>query len=138
VLEDELGVRRYEKVGRKLQLTQGAGILLPRVKDLFVQCDSALAAIQEWKGMRRGTIRIGTGPLPAILKRFRRAHPGIAVLVETGNTPVLLGDLQKGSLSGEISTLLLKCRVGRLTNSWIEPSFVVERALLLTRSDPLN
>ncbi len=102
LLEGELGVRLYEKVGRKLQLTQAAEILIPYVRDMLVQYDSALSAIQEWKGMGRGTIRIGTGPssyiLPAILKKFRRANPAVEVLVETGNTPVLLNDLQKGSL----------------------------------------
>jgi DNA-binding transcriptional LysR family regulator len=52
--------------------------------------------------MGRGLVRIGTGPssyvLPAILKKFRRANPGIEVLVETGNTPVLLDGLRAGSL----------------------------------------
>lgn len=102
VLEGELGVRLYEKVGRQLQLTQAAELMIPYVRDMFVQHDSAIAAIEEWKGLGRGVVRIGTGPssyvLPAILKKFRRANPGVEVLVETGNTPVLLDDLQKGSL----------------------------------------
>jgi DNA-binding transcriptional LysR family regulator len=102
ILEGELGVRLYEKVGHHLQLTQAAEILVPYIKDLLVQYDSALAALAEWKGLGRGVVRIGTGPssyvLPAILRKFRRANPGVEVLVETGNTPLLLDDLQKGSL----------------------------------------
>ncbi len=102
ILESELGVRLYEKMGRKLQLTQAAEVLLPYLKEMQVQYNSALAALEEWKGLGRGVVRVGTGPssyiLPAILKKFRRANPGIEILVETGNTPVLLEDLQKGSL----------------------------------------
>jgi DNA-binding transcriptional LysR family regulator len=102
ILEAELGVRLYEKVGRHLQLTQASEVLLPYFKSLLVQYDSALAAIEEWKGLGRGIVRIGTGPssyvLPAILKKFQRANPGVEVLVETGNTPVLLDGLNKGSL----------------------------------------
>jgi DNA-binding transcriptional LysR family regulator len=102
ILEAELGVRLYEKVGRRLQLTQAAEVLLPYLKDLLAQYDSALSAIQEWKGMKRGLVRIGTGPssyvLPAILKKFRRTNPNVELLVETGNTPVLLEGLAKGSL----------------------------------------
>jgi DNA-binding transcriptional LysR family regulator len=77
-------------------------VLLPYLKDLLAQYDSALSALEEWKGMKRGLVRIGTGPsayiLPAILKKFRRANPGVEVLVETGNTPVLLESLSRGSL----------------------------------------
>ena len=102
ILEEELGVRMYEKIGRRLQLTQPAEILLPYLKDMLAQYNSALSALAEWKGVKRGIVRVGTGPstyiLPAILKRFRRANPGVELLVETGNTPVLLEGLGRGSL----------------------------------------
>lgn len=102
MLESELEVQLYEKVGRRLQLTQAAEILLPYLKDMLAQCDSALSAIAEWKGARRGLVRVGTGPtsyvLPAVLRQFRRTNPGVEVVVETGNTLVLLEDLSRGSL----------------------------------------
>lgn len=102
VLEDELGVRLYEKIGRRLQLTQAANVLLPYLREMLAQRDAGLSALAEWKGLKRGAVRIGTGPasyiLPVIVKKFRRTSPGVEVLVETGNTPVLLQDLQKGSL----------------------------------------
>jgi DNA-binding transcriptional LysR family regulator len=102
ILESELGVALYEKVGRGLQLTQAAEIVLPYARELLAQYDSARAALEEWKGMKRGVVRIGTGPsayvLPAILKKFRRQYPAIEVLVETGNTPVLLDGIDRGSL----------------------------------------
>jgi DNA-binding transcriptional LysR family regulator len=101
-LEGELGVLLYEKVGRKLLLTQAAAVLLPYAKELLAEYDSGLTALQEWKGMKRGVVRIGTGPsaylLPAILKKFRHANPSVEVFVETGNTPVLLESLNSGSL----------------------------------------
>jgi DNA-binding transcriptional LysR family regulator len=101
-LEGELGVLLYEKAGKQLQLTQAATVLLPHIKELLAHYDFALAALDEWKGLKRGLVRIGTGPssyvLPAILKRFRQAYSKIEVLVETANTPALLEELQKGSL----------------------------------------
>jgi DNA-binding transcriptional LysR family regulator len=102
ILEADLGISLYEKVGRGLQLTQAAEIVLPYARELLAQYDSARAALEEWKGMKRGVVRIGTGPsayvLPAILKKFRRQYPAIEVLVETGNTPVLLDGIDRGSL----------------------------------------
>jgi DNA-binding transcriptional LysR family regulator len=101
-LEEELGVRLYEKMGRRLQLTQPAEVLLPYLKEVLAQYQSALSALDEWKGLKSGVVRVGTGPtsyvLPAVLKRFRRTNPGVEVLVETGNTPVLLESLGRGSL----------------------------------------
>jgi len=112
-LEGELDVQLYEKSGKQLQLTQAASILLPHMKELLIQHDSAISALKEWKGMKHGDVRIGTGPnayiVPVILKHFRQQYPGIEVLIETGNTPVLMEELGKGSLdltlivSGELS-----------------------------------
>jgi DNA-binding transcriptional LysR family regulator len=101
---DELGVQLYEKVGRNLRLTQATEVLLPYLKEVLAQYDSAMSALEEWKGMKRGLIRIGAGPtissyvLPPILKKFRTAHPEVELLLETGNTSVLLERLGKGAL----------------------------------------
>ncbi len=104
VLESEVGVRLYEKVGRRLELTQASEVLLPYVKEMLAQHDSAVFALEEWRGMKRGVIRIGAGPtissylLPPMIKRFRKAFPGVELLIETGNTPVLLESLGRGSI----------------------------------------
>src|SRR5258708_3156695 len=76
-LESELGVRLYDRVGRRLQLTQAAEVLLPYVRDLLADYDAAIDALNEWKGVKKGVVRIGTGPamssyiLPAVRKEFR-------------------------------------------------------------------
>lgn len=102
VLESELGVCLYEKAGKQLKLSGAADTLLPYFKELLAHYDLAMSDLEEWKRMERGVVRIGTGPsayvLPAILRQFRREYPGIEVLVETGNTPVLMKNLSRGSL----------------------------------------
>ncbi len=104
VLEGELGVKLYEKMGRGLQLTQAAEILLPYLKEVLAQHDAALSALAEWKGVKRGLVRIGAGPamssyiLPPLMKKFRRAFPGVDLLVQTGNTRFLLESLGQSLL----------------------------------------
>ena len=113
-LEQELGVTLYERVGRQLQLTQATDVVLPYLKEMMVQYDSAVAALGEWRGMKRGIVRIGAGPtlssyiLPQLLRKFRRSHPSVELTVETGNTPVLLESLAKGAidLALLVSTLM--------------------------------
>jgi LysR family transcriptional regulator, low CO2-responsive transcriptional regulator len=104
VMEAELGVRLYEHVGRKLELTPASQMLMPFLRDLLAQYDSAISALDEWKGMKRGVVRIGAGPtissyvLPVLLRRFRRACPQVELFVESGNTPVLMDGLRHGAL----------------------------------------
>jgi len=103
-LEGELGVQLYERAGRRLRLTPPAEILLPHVKDLLAQHELALAALEEWRGLRKGLVRIGAGPtissyvLPLLLQKFRRSYPDIDLFVETGHTPALVDGLMRGSL----------------------------------------
>ena len=103
-LEAELGVRLYEKIGHRLRLTQAAEILLPYSKDLLAEHQAVVAAMEEWRGLKRGIVRIGAGPatsvylLPSLLRKYRRAFPKVDMFVETGNSPALIEKLEDGSL----------------------------------------
>lgn len=111
LLQSELGVQLYEHVGRKLVLTPVAEALLPQLRALLAQYDSVFDAVEEWKGLKRGAVRIGAGPtistyvLPVLMKRFRRVHPNVELTVETGNTGILLSGLREGSL--DLSLIVL-------------------------------
>ena len=61
-LADELQATLYEKRGNRLRLTAGAEILLPYFRDILTQQESSVVALEEWKGVRRGSVRIGSGP----------------------------------------------------------------------------
>lgn len=104
LLESELGVQLYEKLGRRLRLTQAAEILLPYSRDLIAEHDAVIAAISEWKGLERGIVRIGAGPassvhlLPELLRKYRRTFPKVDLVVETGNSVTLIEKLANGSL----------------------------------------
>ncbi len=102
VLEEELGVRLYERVGRQLRLTPAAETLLPLARELLAQYEAIRAAANDLKGLKRGRLRIGTGPtfssyiLPPLLEEFRERYPNVELLVETGHTKQLTGLLQNG------------------------------------------
>lgn len=103
-LEAELEVRLYEKVGRNLRLTQAADVVIPHARDLLAEHDAAIAAVEEWRGLKQGVVRIGAGPatgsyvLPPLLKKFRRSYPKIDLLVEAGNSLDLIDKLGSGAL----------------------------------------
>src|SRR5260370_7630515 len=65
-LEIDLGVPLYEKIGRQLQLTQPAEVVLPYLKDILAQYDSALSALQEWNRSKRVP-----DPISTVLSTYR-------------------------------------------------------------------
>jgi DNA-binding transcriptional LysR family regulator len=104
ILESEFGIRLYTKKQGRLALTDGGSVLIPFFRDIVLRCDAAQAALEEWKGARRGLVRIGAGPafssylLPALVKRFRRRFPKIDLFVETGDSGHLIRQLKAGAL----------------------------------------
>jgi DNA-binding transcriptional LysR family regulator len=103
-LQDEFGVSLYGKQNGRLTLTEAGRIALPFARDIQLHHDAAFAAIEEWKGGGKGSVRVGAGPtfsscmLPALVKRFRRGFPQVDVYVETGDSNHLLSRLRAGAL----------------------------------------
>lgn len=90
-LEQELGValfRRHQSVVEPSDIGQQ---LLLRARAMLGLANTLRQEAADARGMRRGTLRIGSfGPtssmklLPAILERFNALHPGIEVHVDEG------------------------------------------------------
>lgn len=104
LLEQELGVRLFERIGRGMRQTQALEVLLPRLKGLLSDHESAVHAIQEWKGRKRGFLRVGSGPaaaaylLPPLLARFHGRYPGVDLYVEATSPEPLVERLSTGGL----------------------------------------
>ena len=132
-LEARLGVRLYERFGRQLKMTRAAELLLPYCSDILAQRDAALAALEEWKGVRRGVVRIGAGPtlssylLPALLRRFRRAFPAVDLYIETGNSAALTEGLGNGRFD---LALLVGSHAPIAPNVTVEASWNMEYVLV--------
>lgn len=121
-LELELGVPLYEKAGRGVRLSAGAQVLLPYAESVVAQMKAGRQAVDEWRGLRRGMVRVGSGPtlsshwLPELLKQFRSRRPGVQLTVETGSSEELLA----GARQGRLDVALLVAPPRR-----VEPGFAV-------------
>lgn len=95
-IEAEFGVTLYETVGRAVQLTEAARVVLPYLEEMLAQYQSMTAAVGEWKGLRRGFVRVGANPaassflLPRLLRRFRQKWPRITPYLEVGSNSELM------------------------------------------------
>lgn len=90
-LETELGVRLFDRIGRRVQLTSEGEDLLERSRRLLTDAESLGERARALKGGQTGVLRVGATPqametlLAGFLPRYRRRHPGVEVhLVEDG------------------------------------------------------
>jgi DNA-binding transcriptional LysR family regulator len=90
-LEADLGIRLFDRIGRRVQLTAEGEDLLRRSRRLLAEAESLGERARELRGGRAGVLRVGATPqaietvLAGFLPRYRRRHPGVDVhLVEDG------------------------------------------------------
>ena len=112
-LERDVGVKLYERAGRKLVLTEAGALLLSYARRILREHDEALTALEELNGARRGLLRLGCGPhisvavVPHLLRAFLARHPGIEVRLVTGNDNSLFDDIR----SGRVDVLMMNLPV---------------------------
>jgi DNA-binding transcriptional LysR family regulator len=92
-LETGLGVRLFDRIGRRLRLTSEGEDLVRQCRRLLVEADSLDARAGALKGGETGILRVGATPqtiehtLSGFLSGYRRRHPGVEVhFVEDGGS----------------------------------------------------
>jgi DNA-binding transcriptional LysR family regulator len=94
-LERELGTRLFDRLGRRVALTEAGRVLEEHVLRLFATLTSAREAITDLRGLKRGSLLVGasTTPgiyvLPSVIASFRARHPGIALNLQIANSSVI-------------------------------------------------
>ncbi|MBP2232797.1 DNA-binding transcriptional LysR family regulator [Azospirillum agricola] len=110
-LEKRFGVRLIERVGKRALPTAAGRDLLPFVRRLRDEADAAAARMMSHRAGAVGRVRIGTGAtaciyrLPPLLAALRADHPGLEIIVVTGNTPEILDSVEAGTLDLALVTL---------------------------------
>ena len=104
LLEKELGVRLFDRVGGKVSLTQAGAALLPHALRILQAVETARQAVGELGSLTRGTTSLGAPPtvsgelLPGLLTGFRQRHPGLEVTLREAGTETLLKLIEDGLL----------------------------------------
>ncbi len=90
-LEAELGVRLFDRIGRRLRLTSEGEDLLRQSRRLLMEADLLNARARALKGGHTGILRVGATPmvientLSVFLSQYQLRHPGVEVhFVEDG------------------------------------------------------
>ncbi|OXM85674.1 LysR family transcriptional regulator [Paenibacillus rigui] len=86
-LENELGMPLFDRIGKRIALTDAGKILLEQCHIIFERVDYIKGAITDLKHMEGGRLDIGILPgdgdllFDALLINFHRAHPKLSIRV---------------------------------------------------------
>ncbi|AJQ92435.1 LysR family transcriptional regulator [Gynuella sunshinyii] len=110
-LEQLLGVRLLERVGRKVSATAAGEELLRHAYQIQQQVDIAWQSLSPHQHGSVGRLRIGTGAtaciylLPPLLQQLKQHMPGLDITVQTGNSSDILKRLENNVLDLALVTM---------------------------------
>jgi len=113
-LEDELGARLFDRLGRSVRLTDVGKTFLPRARSVLHELEVAKGDVVERKDSISGLVSVGVIPtvapyfLPSRLTSFSRKFPQALLSVMEEITPVLLDRLRAGAIDVAILALPIR------------------------------
>jgi LysR family hydrogen peroxide-inducible transcriptional activator len=113
-LEDELGTRLFDRLGRSVRLTETGQTFLPRARAVLRELEAARGDVAERKDSMGGSVTIGVIPtvapyfLPQRLTRFSRKFPQVRLTVVEEITPVLLDQVRASKVDLAILALPIR------------------------------
>jgi LysR family hydrogen peroxide-inducible transcriptional activator len=115
-LEEELGARLFDRLGRTVRLTDLGRAFLPRARGVLRELEAARGDVVARKASIGGPVCVGAIPtiapyfLPPHLTTFSRKHPQALVTVVEDITPLLLEKLRAGSVDVALVALPITAR----------------------------
>ena len=117
-LEEELHTRLFDRMGKRITLTDPGAQFLSRAYDVLNEVNKARLSVAD-AGELHGRLHIGTieslcfAKLPAVLRQFWQRHPQVVVHVTTGEPETLIEQMERGELD-----LIYILDEPRYNNNW--------------------
>lgn len=110
-LEQELGVRLFDRSTVPLSLTPAGEYFLQAAKDLLYREDQLLKSMEDYKSGQRGKLTIGISPFRSLylisgaIKKIREQFPGIEIVLHEAGSGELRRDAAEGKFDFAIVNL---------------------------------
>lgn len=91
-LEARYATRLFDRIGRRIELTDAGRLFLVEARAVLAQAAAAEALLDDLAGLTRGTLLLAASQtvanywLPPFMHRFRKLYPGISLHLSIGNT----------------------------------------------------
>lgn len=102
-LEARHDTKLFDRIGRRIELTEAGSVLLAEARAILALVDRAEIALNEFGNLERGTLTVQASQtiasywLPRHLVAFRRVHPGIDIHLAIGNTAQVAEAVETGA-----------------------------------------
>lgn len=129
-LEQELGEALFERLPRKVVLTDAGRILLPRAVNILGDLQDIKHTLNQNMDAGHGLLHVGFIPtiapfvLPRVIKRFSMEYPNAHLTVQEDITEALVRDLVDGKLDVGITSMPIHNKLIRTQELHTEPLLV--------------
>lgn len=110
-LEQELNVQLFDRIGKKVQLTEAGQALLPSARRIITELEESRRIISNLSGRVSGSLRIGTSHhiglhrLPPVLRAFTAEYPEVELDIHFMDSEEACQAVLRGDLELAIATL---------------------------------
>lgn len=130
-LEEDLGAKLFDRLGRSIRLTEAGRAFLPHARSILHQMETARAEVVDKRKDVRGAVAVGVIPTiaPYIMPRytadFAKKYPEARLRIVEETTPVLVESLRNLSIDIAILALPLRHKEFEFLPLRTEPLFAV-------------
>ncbi|HVZ03875.1 LysR substrate-binding domain-containing protein [Hyphomicrobium sp.] len=102
-LETRYAIKLFDRVGRRIMLTQAGRLFLAEAKSVLARAAGAEKVLADLAGLERGSLAIGASQtagnywLPSIIHAYQARFSGISVALKIGNTQSVASDVAAGT-----------------------------------------
>ena len=130
-LEEDLGSKLFDRLGRSVRLTEAGRAFLPHARSILSQMEEARSSVADkWTDIR-GSVSVGVIPtiapylMPRYTKTFAKKYPEAKLRILEETTPILIEGLRDLSIDLAILALPLRHKDLELFPLCTEPLFAV-------------
>ncbi|MDP1537067.1 MAG: LysR substrate-binding domain-containing protein [Burkholderiales bacterium] len=137
-LEQQLGCRLFDRIGRQIRLTDPGRVLQGHAIRIVREVDAGINAIAALDGLIQGQLTVGvfrtfgSSPLPHVFAKFGAQYPGVQIKVRQLSLIDIERELLEGSMSLAIGYLPASSEKVET-----EPLYAVPLAVVSNRNHPL-
>jgi LysR family hydrogen peroxide-inducible transcriptional activator len=130
-LEEDLGTKLFDRLGRSVRLTEAGRAFLPHARSILSQMETARSSVADKCADVHGSVAVGVIPtiapylMPRYTTAFAKKYPEAKLRIVEETTPILIESLRDLSIDLAILALPLRHKDLELFPLRTEPLFAV-------------
>jgi LysR family transcriptional regulator, hydrogen peroxide-inducible genes activator len=130
-LEEDLGAKLFDRLGRSVRLTEAGRVFIPHARAILEQMEMARSSVADKNADLRGTVAVGVIPtvapylMPGYTAAFAKKYPDAKLRIVEETTAALIEGLRALSIDVAILALPLRHKDLELFPIRTEPLFAV-------------